>query len=85
VNLVQRLKPDVFIGVPMWAAKLGIPTTHILDIKRPTMGYRNLVYLGNKIACQIENPGYNKNIAKSARLPYKKTWYDEDAFKYIKP
>jgi nitrogenase molybdenum-iron protein alpha chain len=85
VNLLKKLKPDVFIGIPIWAAKLGIPTTHILDIKRPTIGYRNLAYLGNKIACQIENPGYNKNIAKYARLPYKKSWYSEDAFKYILP
>jgi nitrogenase molybdenum-iron protein alpha chain len=85
VNLLSKLKPDVFIGVPVWAAKLGIPTTHVLDIKRPTIGYRNLVYLGNKIAYQIENPGYNKKIAQYARLPYKKSWYGEDAFKYIKP
>jgi nitrogenase molybdenum-iron protein alpha chain len=85
VNLLNKLKPDVFIGVPIWAAKLGIPTTHVLDIKRPTMGYRNLTYLGNKIAAQIENPGYNKKIAEYASLPYKKTWYQEDAFKYIKP
>ena len=39
VNLVNKLKPDAFIGVPDWAAKLGIPTTHVLDGKRPTMGY----------------------------------------------
>ncbi|MDR3293334.1 MAG: nitrogen fixation protein NifE, partial [Clostridiales bacterium] len=84
VNLLSKLKPDVFIGVPVWAAKLGIPTTHVLDIKRPTMGYRNLAYLGNKILYQIENPGFNKKIAAHAHLPYKKSWYDEDPFKYIK-
>ncbi|MDR2090874.1 MAG: nitrogen fixation protein NifE [Clostridiales bacterium] len=84
VNLLNKLKPDVFIGVPIWAAKLGFPTTHILDIKRPTLGFRNLAYLGNKIAAQIENPGYNKNIAAHSSLPYKKSWYGEDAFKYIK-
>ncbi|MDR2634610.1 MAG: nitrogen fixation protein NifE [Clostridiales bacterium] len=83
VNLLNKLKPDVFIGIPIWAAKLGFPTTHVLDIKRPTMGYKNLVYLGNKIAAQIENPGYNKNLAAHTKLPYKKSWYDEDAFKYI--
>ena len=33
----------VFIGVPDWAAKLGIPTTHVLDGKRPTMGYDGLL------------------------------------------
>lgn len=44
-NLVNKLKPDAFIGVPDWAAKLGIPTTHVLDGKRPTMGYDGLLYL----------------------------------------
>ncbi|MDR0883477.1 MAG: nitrogen fixation protein NifE [Oscillospiraceae bacterium] len=84
VNLLKRLKPDVFIGVPVWAARLGLPTTHVLDIKRPTMGYRNLVYLGSKIAAQIENPGYNEKIAAHAHLPYKPSWYESDPFKFIR-
>lgn len=83
VNLVKRLKPDVFIGVPTWAARLGIPTTHVLDMKRPTMGYDGILYLGNKIADQIENPGFNVKLAKHAHLPYKESWYQEDPFKYI--
>ncbi|MCH5265590.1 MAG: nitrogen fixation protein NifE [Lachnospiraceae bacterium] len=83
VNLINKLKPDAFIGVPDWAAKLGIPTTHVLDGKRPTMGYDGLLYLGNKIADQLDNPGFNKKLAKYAKLPYKQSWYEEDAFKYI--
>ncbi len=83
VNLVNKLRPDAFIGVPEWAAKLGIPTTHVLDGKRPTMGYDGLLYLGNKIADQLENPGFNKKLAKYAKLPYKESWYNENAFKYI--
>ncbi|MDR3344158.1 MAG: nitrogen fixation protein NifE [Oscillospiraceae bacterium] len=84
VNLLKKLKPDVFIGVPIWAARLGLPSTHVLDIKRPTLGYRNLVYLGQKIAAQIENPGYNKNISRYATLPYKESWYVDDPFKFIR-
>ncbi|MBN7772234.1 nitrogenase component 1 [Clostridium aminobutyricum] len=84
VNLVNKLKPDVFIGVPSWSARLGIPTTHVLDMKRPTMGYDGILYLGNKIADQIENPGFNKKLALHARLPYKQSWYEDDAFKFIK-
>jgi nitrogenase molybdenum-iron protein alpha/beta subunit len=84
INLVKKLKPDVFIGVPSWAARLGIPTTHVLDMKRPTMGYDGILYLGNKIADQIENPGFNQKLALHARLPYKESWYTKDAFKFIK-
>lgn len=83
VNLVNKLKPDAFIGVPDWAAKLGVPTTHVLDGKRPTMGYDGLLFLGNKIADQLENPGFNKKLAEHVKLPYRKSWYQEDAFKYI--
>lgn len=83
VNLVKKIKPDVFIGVPEWAAKLGIPTTHVLDMKRPTMGYDGLLYLGNKIADQLQNPGFNKKLSKHTKLPYKGSWYEENAFKYI--
>lgn len=85
VNIVNRLKPDVFIGVASWSARLGIPTTHVLDMKRPTMGYDGILYLGNKIADQIENPGFNIKLAAHARLPYKKTWYETNPFKFIKP
>lgn len=83
VNLVKKLKPDAFIGVPEWAARLGIPTTHVLDGKRPTMGYDGLLFLGNKIADQLQNPGFNAKLAQHVKLPYKDSWYDEDAFKYI--
>ena len=83
VNLVNRLKPDAFIGVPEWAAKLGVPTTHVLDGKRPTMGYDGLLFLGNKIADQLENPGFNKKLAAHSKLPYKDSWYSENPFKYI--
>lgn len=83
VNLLNRLRPDAFIGVPEWAAKLGLPTTHVLDGKRPTMGYDGLLYLGNKIADQLENPGFNVKLSKHVRLPYKDSWYEESAFKYI--
>jgi nitrogenase molybdenum-iron protein alpha chain len=84
VNLVNRLKPDVFIGVPSWSARFGIPTTHVLDPKRPTMGYDGILYLGNKIAEQAANPGFNKKLAPYARLPYRSSWYENDAFKFIK-
>ncbi|MDR1217395.1 MAG: nitrogen fixation protein NifE [Oscillospiraceae bacterium] len=84
VNLVNSLKPDLFIGVPSWSARLGVPTTHVLDPKRATMGYDGILYLGGKIADQLENPGFNRKLAPYARLPYKKSWYGSDPFKFIK-
>jgi len=83
VNIVKRLKPDVCIGIAEWISRLGIPTTDLLGYNKPTMGYDGIIYLGNKICDQIENPSFNKKLAKYDKLPYKDTWYDEDPFKYI--
>lgn len=82
-NLLKNLNPDVVIGVPHYAVRLGIPATYALDAKRPTMGYSGLLYLGNKIADQLENPGYIKKISKYMKLPYRESWYEENPFKYI--
>jgi nitrogenase molybdenum-iron protein alpha chain len=83
-NLIKRLKPDVFIGSASTAARLGIPTTHVGEMKRPTMGYNSLVHLGNKVANQLENPSFNVRLAKHAKLPYKNSWYEQNPFAYIK-
>ncbi|MBP2643318.1 MAG: nifE1 [Firmicutes bacterium] len=83
-NLVQRLTPDLFIGVSSWVAKQGITSTHVLETKRPTMGYNGILYLGNKIEDVIENPGFNEKLAKHKKLPYKESWYSESPFKFHK-
>lgn len=83
-NLVNKLKPDLFIGISEWVAKLGYPSTHILEAKRPTFGYNGLLYLGRKIENALENPSFNVKLAKHKKLPYKESWYSENAFKYFK-
>jgi nitrogenase molybdenum-iron protein alpha chain len=84
INIIRRIQPDFVIGPPSWSPKLGIPTFNILDAKRPTMGYDGILYLGNKIVAQAQNPGLTKKIAQYAHLPYKKAWYDTDPFKFVK-
>lgn len=84
VNLVNRLKPDFFIGMGEWVNKLGIPNTHILEPKRPTFGYRGVVYLGRKVETALENTAWADKMAKHRKLPYKESWYEESAFKYMK-
>jgi nitrogenase molybdenum-iron protein alpha chain len=84
VNFLKKLQPDLFVGVGSRAAKLGFPTTHVLDPKRATMGYDGILYLGNKMVEQMKNPSFNRKIARYAKLPYKQSWYEQDAFKFIK-
>ena len=84
INLVNKLKPDFFLGMSNWVSKLGIASTHILESKRPTFGYNGLIYLGRKIENSIENPSFNVKLSKHKKLPYKQSWYEESAFKYLK-
>jgi len=83
-NLVNRLQPDLFIGMAAWAAKQGVPTMHVNEAKRPTMGYDGILYLGRKMVDAIDNPGFNVKLARHKRLPYRDSWYGEDPFKYHK-
>jgi nitrogenase molybdenum-iron protein alpha chain len=83
INVIRKARPDVIIGPPSWSTKLDIPSVTILDAKRPTMGYDGILYLGNKIADQINNPGFTLKLAQYARLPYRESWYETNPYKFI--
>lgn len=83
INLIKKLKPDVFIGMANWVSRLGIPTTHILDGKRPTFGYRGVLYLGRKIEDALDNNNFNEKLKDFSDPPFRDSWYNEDAFKYF--
>ena len=83
INLLKKYKPDVFIGMSNWVARLGIPSTHILDSKRPTFGFKGVLYLGRKIEDAIDNNNFNKHVAAHENPPFREEWYREDPFKYV--
>ncbi|MCD8010207.1 MAG: nitrogen fixation protein NifE [Lachnospiraceae bacterium] len=83
INLIKKYKPDVFIGMANWASRLGIPCTHILDHKRPTFGYRGVLYLGRKIEDALDNNNFNRKLQRYTKPPFRESWYQEDAFKYM--
>jgi len=86
VNLLHKLKPDVFIvrhhGMSVWGAKLGIPT-FLMGDEHFGLGYQGLIRYGQKIADTISNPSYVKNIARHARLPYTDWWMRQEPFAYL--
>ena len=83
VNMIGKLKPDVFLGFTSYAVYFGIPTSNVLDAKRSTMGYDGLLYLGMKIAEQLENPGFNKKFAENWKSPFKDSWLADDPYKFL--
>ncbi|MDR1440699.1 MAG: nitrogen fixation protein NifE [Clostridiales bacterium] len=84
INLIKKYKPDVFIGMANWVSRLGIPSTHILDGKRPTFGYRGVLYLGRKLEDALDNNNFNAKLKNYAAPPFRDSWYQEDAFKYMR-
>jgi nitrogenase molybdenum-iron protein alpha chain len=86
-NLLQRTEPDLFLG--HWcgnatAAKLGIPTHVIYNTGLSYIGYQGAYEIARRLYRQLKNPAFNKNISKYLRLPYKRSWYQSDPYKYIK-
>ncbi len=86
-NLLQRLKPDLFLGHMngnTTAAKMGIATHVIYNSGLHYVGYRGAYELARRLHRQLSNPRFNKNLSRWAKLPYQETWYGENPFKYIK-
>ncbi|MGD0153969.1 MAG: nitrogenase component 1 [Thermacetogeniaceae bacterium] len=86
-NLLQRIKPDLFLG--HWcsnatATKLGIATHVIYNTGLNYIGYQGAYELARRLYRQLKNPSFSKKLSRYARLPYTKQWYEADPFKYIK-
>jgi len=86
-NLLQKLKPDLFLGHTngnATAAKLGIPTHPIYYSGIAYIGYAGAYQLAKRLYRLLKNPSFNRNLSKHLSLPYKQQWYGENPFTYIK-
>ena len=87
VNQLLQNKPDLVIthngslGIP---ARLGFPAIQLFDVGASYFGYTGFYSLAKRIRFALENNNYAENIAKHARLPYRKEWYEKDPFTYQK-
>jgi nitrogenase molybdenum-iron protein alpha chain len=48
------------------------------------MGYRGIFELATRIERVLENPKYFTTLGKTAKQPYKDSWYEADPFTYIR-
>ncbi len=86
VNLLKRIKPDLFLGHAngnATAAKLGIATHVIYNTGLAYIGYRGAYDLARRLARQLKNPTYNRRLAENLTLPYTDEWYGSHPFSYI--
>lgn len=86
VNLLNRLRPDIFIvrhnGMAVWGAKLGIPT-FLMGDEHFGLGYEGLLNYGRKILDTITNPAFVRNLARHTRLPYTEWWLAQEPFAFL--
>ncbi|EKQ55514.1 MULTISPECIES: nitrogenase component 1 [unclassified Clostridium] len=86
-NQVKKYNPDIIIdhvGKHGWIAKLGYPSVNLFSPARPFLGYTGEFAFVKNIAFNLENPSFSKRLSQKVKLPYKDSWYERDAFSYIK-
>jgi nitrogenase molybdenum-iron protein alpha chain len=86
-NQVKKYKPDLAVshaGTHGWLAKLGVPSIQLFDSDKSFFGYAGMFSLLRRIVFAFENTSYQERLSRHVKLPYKDSWYEKDAFHYIK-
>ena len=87
VNMLARLKPDVFIarhgGMTLWGARFGISTLLIGD-EHYMMGYEGLVRYGKRLVETIKNDEFVKNLSEHAVNPYTSWWLEQPTDTFLR-
>ncbi|AFS79167.1 nitrogenase molybdenum-iron protein alpha subunit NifD [Gottschalkia acidurici 9a] len=85
-NIIERLKPDIYIGHTggnVWAAKHGVPILPIFGQTYNYMGYSGSFEIIRRLNRVLKNTIFNKNITENIKPPYFEEWYKENPFLYI--
>lgn len=86
VNVLNRLKPDLFIarhgGMAAWGPKLGIPT-FLMGDEQFGLGYQGLLNYGDKIIGVLLTKEFVTNIAAHSKLPYTDWWLKQDPYTFL--
>jgi nitrogenase molybdenum-iron protein alpha chain len=86
-NQVKRLKPDIVIshnGTQGTLAKLGVPSVQLFDVERSFFGYSGVFSMLQRIVFTFKNTSYQRRLSEHVKFPYRESWYDKDAYHYIK-
>ncbi len=84
---IKSLKPDLVIshnGTQGYVAKLGVPSVQLFDADTAFFGYNGLYRILRRIVFEFKNTSYRERLSQHTRLPYKQSYFEGDAFRYIK-
>lgn len=86
-NQIKELAPDLVIshnGTQGTLAKLGVTGVQLFDADKSFFGYGGLFYMLRRIVFAFRNTSYQKRLSARVKMPYRDSWYEKDAFHYIK-
>jgi nitrogenase molybdenum-iron protein alpha chain len=86
VNIVQRTRPDIYIGHNadnVWAAKHGIPCLPVYGGPNTYMGYAGVFDIARRLARKLANPSFNRRLGENVRSPFSESWFESDPFSLV--
>jgi nitrogenase molybdenum-iron protein alpha chain len=87
INLVNKLKPDLYLGHSgsnIWSSKLGVPSLPIFNQNQFYLGYKGVYEVAKRCARLLENNAFQTHLKENTCLPYKSSWLENNPFAYIK-
>lgn len=84
---IKSQKPDIVIahnGTQGYIAKLGVPSVQLFDVDRSFFAYNGIYQILRRIVFEFKNTSYRDRLSRHIKLPYKQSYFEGDAFKYIK-
>jgi nitrogenase molybdenum-iron protein alpha chain len=84
---IKSLKPDLVIshnGTQGYIAKLGVPAIPLFNPDGAFFGYSGLYQILRRIVFEFKNTSYRRRLSQHIKQPYKQSYFEGNAFKYIK-
>ncbi|BBB89635.1 MAG TPA: nitrogenase component 1 [Methylomusa anaerophila] len=84
-NILERLKPDVYIGNAenaVWAAKLGIAAIAVDNLS--ILGYQGVAEVSHRLKKALFNKSFVQKLKKNSASLYQQGWYHKSPNWYIK-
>jgi len=84
---IKTLKPDLVLshnGTQGYIAKLGVPSIQLFNVDGAFFGYMGIYQILRRIVFEFKNTSYRDRLSRHTKLPYKPSYFEGDAFKYIK-
>ncbi len=87
VNLLDKLKPDIYItrhsGSSVWATKMGVASYMITD-EFAAFGYNGIIDFGSVLIDKLTNRSLARKLAERIKLPYSDWWLEQDTYSLMK-